>query len=861
MNGHQQQQHQQQTDAHQQLQQQQQQQQQQQFGYENMGTSPYLYQQQQIPSASHPQESGFVTNYQQQHQWNLQQHQQALLRQQQPQQHQYQEPGFQQHQQQQALQQNGYIWASIPVSNAPVLLPRPPPRPPPPPPPPPPGVPASRSENWQQQNRQQHVLDVQGLPPPPPPPAPPPLPATNSQYQPAHGQGQQQQQLSLLSIPPPPLADKHSQVEKQSIDNINASSCDNDRIVATPTATDLCSVSSSSIPQKRKRRRGGTRKQRRGKESKAKASIKPNSTEAESTDIKALYSPTLMASITQKIATSRERGIDAKNKRQVKSKVNYYGPTISPSCDDTIPQQTKKLVGSTLSAPGFDAMDCSEDDDDDDDDVDDTVVTATAQNERLLQLKQKETMLLKRQAQATIGPGEEEDDAANVEQRLQEAKEQLRLAQRRRDELAQIRQGEVIELEDNRKPTEDDSTDATRKKKKAKALKKQLHAMKLRHAAAAAAQQLHHNQYPKQQGRQVPPLTALQEGRLNTLVIRDIGTSGPNNRVRFPTVFEPREWFPGDETSILLEQKEIMPQLSYLDRFADAPSDDTGDPTSLSPPITLASVTGSGAVTSGQFDDPDEDENLSVTEDASPLPDTVLASQSVTPRDTETEVFELPQVFPPGEESMDLHLKSISALKRKMELKRKAIELKEKLQRLGNNNGKHKSYRGQNVSWSRADTKNIDGEGTGAVKDDENTEVVMDESYVPLSMANLSKEELEERRLLAQQNMDVSQTKHFVSKQTYMLSEQQKKVNSNEQEIQQCRVLISKKRKELQDENTLQDNLQARKLAVDDMIQKQAEILIAKRMQLHSLRQSSKSNEQATTGDVAKSQQGQHTDN
>ena len=638
--------------------------------------------------------------------------------------------------------------------------------------------------------------------------------------------------------------------------------------MATHTATDLSSVSYSSLSVKRKRGRKGTRKR-----SNAGDGIKANNSEDEAADVNALYSPTLMASATQKMksATLRKRGKGTKNKRQPQAKsnnnnnkTNYYGPT-SPSRDDATPQQTRKLIGSTLSTPGYDAMDCSEDDDEED--VAAMAIAGTTQNERLLQLKQKEATLLKKKAQRTIDPWEEGDNAITVEQRLREAKEQLRLAQCKRDELAQIRHEEISELENNnkdKKPVEEDATDPALKKKKAKALKKQLHAMKLRHAAAAAAQQLHHNEYQKQQGQKLPPLTALQEGKLDTLVVRDIGKSGPNDRVRFLKAFEPPVWFSGEEASIPLEQTTLAPQLSNLDQFADAPSDETGVPTPLPPPISLTSAVGSYAVVDGQFDDLVEEDNPSSAEDAPPVSDTLLAGQPVLPKATETEVLELPQVFAPGEEATDQHLKSISTLKRKMELKRKAIELKEKLQRLGTN-GKHNSYRSQNVSWSRGDTINIEGEGDVGVKDSGNTEALEDELYVPLSMANLSKEELEERRLLAQQNMDVSQTKHFVSKQTYMLAEQQKKVNSNEEEIQQCRVLISEKRKELQDESTLQDDLQARKSAVNDMIQKQIKILVTKRVQLNNLRQQrsskNKSNEQMTVGDTIKSQQGQQIDN
>ena len=176
-------------------------------------------------------------------------------------------------------------------------------------------------------------------------------------------------------------------------------------------------------------------------------------------------------------------------------------------------------------------MDCSEDDDDDDDDWNDDHDAVTKNDESVGVLaarsilgrrKQKETSLLQPPVKTWEDSRNEPEEASTTEERLRHAKEQLRQAQQKRDELVGVPAGGGTNVEEIPDREEVDAALSATisvstngdglglKKKMAKVLKKQLHAMKLRHAAIA--KQLQSEQDQQQHERHLPPLTALQEG-------------------------------------------------------------------------------------------------------------------------------------------------------------------------------------------------------------------------------------------------------------------------------------------------------------------------------------------------------------
>ena len=343
---------------------------------------------------------------------------------------------------------------------------------------------------------------------------------------------------------------------------------------------------------------------------------------------------------------------------------------------------------------------------------------------------------------------------------------------------------------------------------------------------------------------------------MDSLVIHHVGDSGSSDKVRFLTCFEPPtlddevaevRFVTGDP---IAESATAGMEVWQGGQFDD-PAENYTEARKPWNADADEHMTGTFA---GQFDDPTDDDDDEAEQNGRCQADAQRNVGSSTDKTATAEVGnDMPTLFPPGE-TVD-HLKSIAVLKRKIELKRKAMELKEKLQRLGNANNfhknrttatvhRHRQYNNntptrewsQTVNQSRAwGSKHSDGDDYSAGQEDADDTLASTSAQAVASMSKLNKEELEERRIKAQLQMDITQTKHLVSKQSYLLSQQQKKVAHHEEELQQCQELIAVKRKELQTENITVGNLQVRRAVVEKLLQNQAELLMSKRRRLHQL--------------------------
>lgn len=185
-----------------------------------------------------------------------------------------------------------------------------------------------------------------------------------------------------------------------------------------------------------------------------------------------------------------------------------------------------------------------------------------------------------------------------------------------------------------------------------------------------------------------------------------------------------------------------------------------------------------------------------------------------------------PKLFPPGEK-ID-HLKIIGILKRKMELRRKKIELKEKLQRLERVSKNNQVYSDQESMRLGALSRTTSEDDSEDTEDEEGT-------IRRGSLFKMTKVQLEERREKAQQNMDITQLKHMISKQSYLVAETKEKVDSGAKEIQGCEAVMIRERAALKKENERIQDLEQRSAALAQMMEEKFHQILAKRQELYLL--------------------------
>jgi len=769
----------------------------------------------------------------------------------------------QQQQQQQQLLQNHCIWTTNPTSNVPVQIP------PPPPPPLPshysPPVPMDTSTGFwlSEEPLQQSQPILTPLPPPPPPSSSSLRP--NNNWDGATGISRPPRPLPPPPPPPPP---------------------------SSPTPA---SLSTTTAPFVKATTRNRKRKKKKRKKTTIAAAAADASGGAgawveETTKTKAIENnpfcpPALQLVRVQQARQSSQKPKNQKQQQQPppppqqqpktrkrqkpdsKTITNQYcelNPTVVRNNDNDnsrflqIPLTTNSRIGSTLSLPGQDSMELSNSDDDDNDNKTKKFVDHNQERPEKKASLQYETPLLPPSPSSklaftttTTESPTSSDVSQKKKQRLVQAKDQLLLAQMKRklatmkkkkqeqqNASSNTKDDDADNNDDEETPNDNDST-TSRLQRKTKGLKKHLESVKVKHAtatataAAVATQERYRRQQYDNHNKNnnnemtmtLQPLTALQQGGLDSLCVTNIENSGPSNRVRFPVVFSGPNLRSSSWTTNDKEDTSSLASPLFLDQFADASDDEF-----IIPVVQGPSVRADTSVP-WQFDSPEDDEESFSAKNNTLISKSVAAQQEREDEDISSLYVGLPKLLPPGrKEATDRHLKSITVLKRKMELKRKAFELKEKLQRLGNASAQ-KQLRFK-ASWRRLEAEqDKEGEAMNASAEDNDDD--HDDEVVRSSMLNSSKEELEQRRLVAQQNIDVSQTKHLVQKQTHMLMEQKQKVNDTVREIQECRDLIVLKRKQLNEENKLVEDLQIRKSTVDEMIQQQIELVLAKRKQLH----------------------------
>ena len=365
------------------------------------------------------------------------------------------------------------------------------------------------------------------------------------------------------------------------------------------------------------------------------------------------------------------------------------------------------------------------------------------------------------------------------------------------------------------------------------------------------------NQYlQSSRGRQqVNRLSALEDNALNSLVIEDISSTGPEEKVRFVTVFAPPiNVTEGAQASI----GDPVDDTEMPGQFEDPNEED--HTANAAPVVTDESNARKNMQvrSAGQFDDPDKDAFLEIipqtaagSVDGDPGAKGIVPEEA--PKPTSNSLADrLPKMLSKGERFN--HLKSINALKRKMELRRKAIELKEKLQRLEQRGGgevgrgSSESHRYQRQASTPSDNCSDGGDLTPpqqpssregkdqlSVTEADTTEQLQSQPVPAKPKIKYTKEELEKRRVKAQQNMDVTQMKHLVSKQAYLLDEQHKKVTNHEHDIRECDQLTTQLQEDLKTQSDKIVSLSVRQEIIDEMLQEKAKLLMAKRCELYQL--------------------------
>jgi hypothetical protein len=103
---------------------------------------------------------------------------------------------------------------------------------------------------------------------------------------------------------------------------------------------------------------------------------------------------------------------------------------------------------------------------------------------------------------------------------------------------------------------------------------------------------------------------------------------------------------------------------------------------------------------------------------------------------------------------------------------------------------------------------------------------------------NLTKEELEKRKTEAQNMMDISYWKHFVSKQEHLLEQVTEKIAENEKALQECQKESHETNKNLFETQNEVDALEIRKQIVEHGIASSMTALLQARQALYDARQS-----------------------